>query len=138
MSISASLEEYLNTIYKLDNNNQGARVTDIAEELNVKKSSTNKALNLLKEEKLVNYEKYKNVTLTQTGIIRAKHINKRNKLFERFLIEMLGVEDILASTEAERLSHFISCHTTAKLEKFIEEIFTHNCDRTCISKMKGR
>lgn len=63
MNMTASQEEYLKTIYIL-NKGDGVRVTDIANILNVQKSSTNKALNNLKKEGLINYEKYQNITLT--------------------------------------------------------------------------
>lgn len=63
--MTASQEEYLNMIYILNKKSEGGvRVTDIAKFLNVQKSSTNKALNNLKNEGLINYERYKNVTLT--------------------------------------------------------------------------
>lgn len=134
MLLSSSLEQYLNTIYKLDKENVGVRVTDISDSLEVKKSSTNKALNILKEEGLINYEKYKNITLTEQGIAMAKHINKRNNLFKKFLVEILDVNENLATTEAESLAHCISCHTTAKLERYIEEIFYMCQNKECLMK----
>ena len=48
--MTASLEEYLKTIYVLYNKNGVARVTDIALEMNCSKSSVNRALKVLKEE----------------------------------------------------------------------------------------
>lgn len=136
MLLSSSLEQYLNTIYKLDKENAGVRVTDISESLEVKKSSTNKALNILKDEGLINYEKYKNITLTEQGIAMAKHINKRNTLFKKFLVEILDVNENLATTEAESLAHCISCHTTAKLERYIEEIFYMCQNEECLMKKR--
>lgn len=121
MKISASLEDYLNAIYTLNPENSGVRLTDVSEYLDVKKSSTNSALNILKEQGLVNYEKYKNVTLTDIGIVQAKHIKKRLELFRKFLVDIIGTDEKLASVEADKLAHCISCHTTAKFEKFIEK-----------------
>lgn len=122
MNISASLEDYLYAIYKLQDKEFGTRVTDISNLLNVKKSSTNSALNILKNEKLINYEKYKNVTLTAQGLARAKHIRKKKETFRKFLLEVIKTDKLLADIEADKLAHCISCHTTAKLEKFIESI----------------
>ncbi len=138
MLLSASLEQYLNTIYRLDKENIGVRVTDISEDLQVKKSSTNKALNILKQEGLINYEKYKNITLTKQGIAMAKHVNKRNTLFKKFLVEILDVNENLATSEAEELAHCISCHTTAKLERYIEEIFCMCKNEECLIKQRRR
>ena len=57
-----SLEEYLYSIYALSKEGEGARVTDIANKMEVTKASTNNALNQLKEQGLINYEKYKNIS----------------------------------------------------------------------------
>ena len=116
-----SLEEYLYTIYVLSENNDGARVTDIANKMEVTKASTNNALNQLKEQGLINYEKYKNITLTKEGLARAKYIERRHELFRKFLKDIIKTDPHLVEQETERLAHCISCHTAAKLEKFIEE-----------------
>lgn len=116
-----SLEEYLYAIYSLSNNNKGARVTDIANKMEVTKASTNNALNQLKEQGLINYEKYKNINLTKEGIVRAKYIERRHNLFRKFLQDIIKTDPNLVDEETEKLAHCISCHTAAKLEKFIEE-----------------
>jgi len=69
--LTASLDDYLYAIYKLSSK-EGTRVTDISNFLNVKKSSTNSALNILKEQELVNYEKYKTITLTKARRSKSK------------------------------------------------------------------
>lgn len=122
MNLSASLEEYLSAIYTLSKKNAAVRVTDIAMLLGVQKSSTNTALKHLKEQGLINYEKYKAITLTQMGIARADYLSKRHSLFKQFLTDIIQTEEELAEVEAEKLSHCVSCHTTAKLEKYIEDV----------------
>lgn len=116
-----SLEEYLYAVYVLSKNGDGARVTDIANNMEVTKASTSKALNLLKEQGLLNYEKYKNVTITKSGIARAKYIERRHELFRIFLKDIIKTDEKLVEVETEKLAHCISCHTAAKLEKFIED-----------------
>lgn len=116
-----SLEEYLYTIYVLSKKNEIVRVTDIANNMEVTKASTNNALNLLKNQELINYEKYKNITITKTGLARAKYIERRHKLFRIFLKDIIKTDEKLVEIETEKLAHCISCHTAAKLEKFIEE-----------------
>lgn len=116
-----SLEEYLYTIYTLSKNGEGARVTDIANNMEVTKASTNNALNILKEQGLINYEKYKNITITKSGIARAKYIERRHELFKIFLRDIIKTDERLVDIEKEKLAHCISCHTAAKLEKFIED-----------------
>ena len=53
--ISKSQEEYLKTMYLLYKKNNNIRVTDIANSMNCSKASVNKAINILKQEKLVIY-----------------------------------------------------------------------------------
>lgn len=116
-----SLEEYLYTIYVLLKNNNVARVTDIANNMEVTKASTNNALNILKDQGLINYEKYKNITITKSGLARAKYIERRHDLFRKFLRDIINTDENLVEVETEKLAHCISCHTAAKLEKFIEK-----------------
>lgn len=128
MRLTAALEDYLNAIYKLviKDEKKEARVTDISNMLGVKKSSTNSALNSLKEQGLINYEKYKNITLTKIGLVQAKNINKRHELFRIFLVDIVKTTEEFADKETEQLAHGISCYTAAKLESFIEEYIKEN------------
>ena len=122
MKLTISREEYLNAIYTLTLQKPTVRITDIANYLKVQKPSVNTAINNLKIEGLVNYEKYKEVTLTKKGFFCAKHIYKRHEIFKKFLTEILKVEESLVEKEANQLAHCVSCHTTAKLETFICEL----------------
>ena len=65
--MTASLEEYIKTIYILINKMSVARVTDIASELGCTKPSVNRALKVLKEEGYIEYEAYKDIKLTKKG-----------------------------------------------------------------------
>ncbi len=121
-----SLEEYLYTIYILLKNKGIARVTDIANQMEVTKASTNNALNILKSKDLINYEKYKDITITNNGLVRAKYIERRHELFRNFLRNIIKTDEHLVEVETEKLAHCISCHTAAKLEKFIENYMKEN------------
>lgn len=116
-----SLEEYLYAIYVLSRGKDAVRLTDIANKMEVTKASTNNALNLLKEQGLINYEKYKNITLTISGKTRAKYIERRHELFRIFLKDIIKTDNHVVEEETEKLAHCISCHTAAKLEMFIEQ-----------------
>lgn len=116
-----SLEEYLYTIYVLLKKSGIARVTDIANKMEVTKASTNNALNILKNQGLINYERYKEITITTNGLARAKYIERRHELFRKFLKDIIKTDEKLVEEETEKLAHCISCHTAAKLESFIEK-----------------
>ena len=57
--MTASQEDYLKSIYILILHKNEARVTDIADYLQVSKASVNRALKSLKELGLVDYETYR-------------------------------------------------------------------------------
>ena len=65
MKLTNSQEEYLKTIYILEKNKQKVRVTDIADKLKITKPSVNKAINLLKDNGVINYQAYGEITLTK-------------------------------------------------------------------------
>ena len=51
-------------MYVLKMQNEIIRVTDVANKMGVSKASVNNAVKVLMEEKLVNYESYKDIELT--------------------------------------------------------------------------
>lgn len=120
--MSASLEEYLKTIYILIKRKGEARVTDIAEELGYKKPSVNSALKKLKEEGYIDYEPYKDVKLTKIGENEANEIVKKHDTLKAFLIKVLNVEEETAEKEAKMMKHAMSEDSIKKLEKYIQGI----------------
>ena len=122
MKLTNSQEEYLKTIYILENSNQKARVTDIAKKLQITKPSVNKAINVLKEMKLVESEPYKDITLTKQGKEKAQEILKRYDTLKIFLIEVLEIDCEKAQEEAQNMKRAMSKETEQKLEVYINKI----------------
>lgn len=128
--MSASLEEYLKTIYILIQNCNNARVTDIANYLSYTKASVNRALKILKQEELVKYENYGDIELTEKGTIIAKNILKRHNTLKAFLTNVLDVDSHIAEMEAKTMKHAVSEDTINKLELYIQTIIDVD-DLTC-------
>ena len=120
--ISKSLEEYLKTMYVLKKQNENIRVTDIANKMNCTKPSVNKAINNLKEEKLINYETYGTIELTEQGENLAKKILETYDIIYVFLKEVLNLDAEIAQTEAEKIKSSISDETINKLAKYVHEV----------------
>ena len=146
--ISKSLEEYLKTMYVLNKQNGNIRVTDIANKMNCTKPSVNKALNNLKEEKLINYETYGAIELTEEGEDLAKKILEAYDIVYVFLKEVLNLEDEQAKTEAEKIKSTIEDETINKLAKYVHEVLglsNLNCNydinkeqcRSCVKRKNG-
>lgn len=120
--MSATLEEYLKTIYILISKTSFARVTDIANELSCSKPSVNRAVKILKEEGLVKYESYGDILLTNSGIKKAKAIVKRHEILKAFLVQVLDVKEEIADKEANTMKYAISEDTINKFEEYIKTI----------------
>ena len=122
MKLTNSQEEYLKTIYILEKNNNKVRVTDIAQKLNITKPSVNKAINILKDLKLIEYETYKNINLTKKGETLAKEIIKKQDILEIFLIGILGIKRDIAIKEAKDIKNIMSSNSIKKLDTYINKI----------------
>ena len=122
MKLTNSQEEYLKTIYLLEKNNKKVRVTDIATRLEITKPSVNKAINVLKDMKLINYKAYGNITLTREGEGYAIEVIKKQDILKMFLIEILDIDEKQAQEEAKAMKYAISQETAKKLNKYITQI----------------
>jgi len=127
MELTKSAQEYLKTIYVIESTKNQVRVTDIAKKLGYTKPSVNRALNVLKEEKLVSYEAYGDIRLTKKGKDVAKSIIKRYDILKVFLTEVLNVDERIAENEATDMKNSVSEETVAKLERYINQILNLDC-----------
>ena len=120
--ISKSLEEYLKTMYVLQKQTGNIRVTDIAEKMECTKPSVNKAINNLKENKLINYESYGTIELTEDGENLAKKILEAYDIIYVFLKEVLNLDEQEAKDEAEKIKLNMSDDTINKLAKYVHNV----------------
>ena len=82
VSLSESLEDYLEAIFHIESKKQAARAKDIAQRLNVKNSSVTGALHSLSEKGLINYAPYDLITLTPKGKTVANGVVRRHEALE--------------------------------------------------------
>lgn len=118
--MTASLEEYIKTIYILINKMSVARVTDIASQLGCTKPSVNRALKVLKEEGYIEYEAYKDIKLTKKGATEAAKIVRSQIAIESFLTDILKVDEEKAKKEANNMRHAVSEDTILKFENYVK------------------
>ena len=138
--ISKSLEEYLKTMYVLKKQNDKIRVTDIADKMNVSKASVNKAVNNLKNEKLLEYESYGTIILTDEGENLAKKILEAYDIYYLFFKDVLNLDEEHAKEEADNIKGTMSDDTINKLAKYVHKTLGLNnldCDYD-INKEKCR
>jgi len=124
LKLTKSIEDYLEVMYNLEKVKGTIRVTDIAEELNVKPPSVVEAVDKISRLKLVSREKYGEIKLNKKGIKIAKGIVYKHTLLKDFL-DILGVDTEVAEREACAMEHILSDSTINKLKEFME--FIENC-----------
>lgn len=124
-AISQKLEDYLEAILHLAEENQVARVRDIAHLMGVRMPTVTGALKHLAEHGLVNYEPYQYVTLTPKGAEIARGTTRRHEVVKRFITEVLGLPDETADRDACGMEHALSDETLGRLIQFLE--FIESC-----------
>lgn len=118
--ISASLEDYLESIYKIIEEKQGVKAIDISRRLGVGRSSVTEALKNLAEKKLVNYGRYDVISLTPSGEKIAQKVILKHKVLYDFLTQILDVSTADAQKTACKVEHVISEDILSRLIAFIE------------------
>ncbi|MBE0537315.1 MAG: metal-dependent transcriptional regulator [Phycisphaerae bacterium] len=126
--LSASLEDYLEAILNLTAGEEVARSKDIAETLNVAKSSVTGALRLLARRDLVNYKPYGYVTLTPAGLAAARKVARKHDTIKSFLVHILGVEDALAHDAACKAEHALGSQIVGRLGEF-SQFLSHGIEK---------
>jgi DtxR family transcriptional regulator, Mn-dependent transcriptional regulator len=122
LQVTSSLQDYLETILSLIRENKTARVTDIAQRLDIAKPSVIKALSLLKEKGLITQDRYGPVELTAQGERYALRIRHRHQVIYGFLTQVLGVSTEAAEKDACLMEHDLSKETFEKLLKYLDTL----------------
>jgi|TARA_B100000700_G_scaffold236696_1_gene262614 Mn-dependent DtxR family transcriptional regulator len=121
---SQSAEDYLERIHELIESKGTAHVADIAQSLGVGKPSVTSMVQKLADEGYLNYEKYRSLTLTDSGRSIAKRIRDRHKVLAEFFT-LLDLDDKTQARDIEGIEHHLSSET---LDTFadLSEFFRQN------------
>jgi Mn-dependent DtxR family transcriptional regulator len=113
------MEDYLEKIYKLIDEKGYARVSDIAEGLEVHPSSVTKMIQKLDKDSYLVYEKYRGLILTSKGKKMGKRLVDRHQLLEEFLT-VLGVNEENIYKDVEGIEHHLSWDSITCIETLLE------------------
>ena len=116
-----TIEEYVETIFVLQNRNGNAKTGRISSHIGIKPSSVTEMLQKLQEEEYIQYEPYKGARLTETGKTLAHELLSKHKIIADFL-EIIGVQRELAEADACQIEHHVTAKTMQRLGKFVEFI----------------
>lgn len=124
--ISKSSEEYLKTIYVLIKQNGSVRVTDIANKMNCSKPSVTKQLNILSKNKLINYESYGDITLTEEGERVSKKILEEDDIIYILLNDIIGVNEEVSNSDASKIKSVIDSRTLEAITSYVNKMLGIN------------
>jgi Mn-dependent DtxR family transcriptional regulator len=114
-----SMEDYLERIYRLIDEKGYARVSDIAEGLEVHPSSVTKMIQKLDKDNYLIYEKYRGLILTNKGKKTGKRLVDRHLLLESFL-NIIGVQEQNIYQDVEGIEHHLSWDSITCIETLVE------------------
>lgn len=123
--LTARNEDYLKTIYKLQEENKVVRVKNLATSLGVRSPTVVGSIAPLKEAGLVKQEHYGYISLTEGGRDVAGSLVERELLLKTFFSKILGLEEEEAKVNACNIEHYI---TPLCRERFVDFIrFLEKC-----------
>jgi DtxR family Mn-dependent transcriptional regulator len=114
-SLSPTVEDYLMTIYSLEQKEQEVTGTRVAERLHVSRPTVVGMVRRLERDSLLHMDVHKHLHLTGKGQETAAGVVRRHFLAERMLTELLGIPWYQVHEEAHRLEHAISPEVEKRL-----------------------
>lgn len=114
-------ENYVKAIYTVQYRNESGEVSvnEIAERLNTRPATVTDMFRKLSDKELINYEKYKKITLTDSGEKIALSILRKHRLWETFLCDVLRFSWDEVHEVAEQLEHIRSQKLIDRLDEFL-------------------
>jgi DtxR family Mn-dependent transcriptional regulator len=117
---SQTEENYLKSLYSLTLDKEEVNASELSSLLHVSLPTVNSMIKNLERQGLVNYEKYKPVSLTEKGKKEAALILRKHRLTEMYLVNKMGfgweeVHDI-----AEQLEHITSTKLFDRMDELLE------------------
>ncbi len=120
LKIYESAENYLETIYILQNRNGSVRSIDIASELGYSKPSVSVAMKNLRANDFIEVSADGNITLLQKGLEVAERMYERHTILSDFLVS-IGVDEKIAAEDACRVEHVLSHDSFNAIKKYMEK-----------------
>jgi len=120
-SLSENWEDYLERIHELIETKGYARVADIAQQLNIASASVTSMIQKMAKAGLLNYERYRGMTLTPTGEAAALGIRHRHRVLTSFLSH-LGVPADVVARDVDGLEHHLSSVSVEKIETLLQKL----------------
>lgn len=122
------MEEYLETIYRLEEEGRVARTGEVAKHLGVAPPSVTDMLQKLEKAGYVVYEPYRGVNLTESGRAIGRSQLEKHRVMQAFLQEVCGMDKQAAHDAACDMEHFIPRALNDWMEGYLETRLGHPFD----------
>lgn len=132
-----SMEDYIEQIYILMEQKGYARVSDIAENLQVHPSSVTKMVQKLDKDEYLKYEKYRGLILTDKGESVGKRLVYRHELLEDFL-RIIGVEEENIYQDVEGIEHHMSWNSIERIGNLVQYFQEDNERKEALIKIQQK
>lgn len=119
MKLHISGENYLKTIYFLQQKHGAVYSVDIARALNISKPSVCNAVHILQERGYLEIGEGHQLKLTESGVEIGEQISERYHFFLN-LFTKIGVDKTIAAEDACHMEHALSKESFDALRNFIE------------------
>jgi DtxR family Mn-dependent transcriptional regulator len=119
MKYSPSKENHLKAIFHLQQQQGVVTTNALAAALQTRPASVTDMLKKLKEQKLLNYERYKGFKLNTEGKKAAIQVIRKHRLWEYFLVKKLQFGWDEVHEIAEEMEHISSKKLVEKLDAFL-------------------
>ncbi|MBK9735483.1 MAG: metal-dependent transcriptional regulator [Saprospiraceae bacterium] len=121
MTLSSTEENYLKAIFKIaEKEKKSVSTNSLARQLGTTPASVTDMIKRLAGKDMINYEKYKGVTLSGQGNKFAINIIRKHRLWELFLVNKLRFAWHQVHDIAEELEHVISEELISRLDAFMD------------------
>lgn len=128
--ISAVMQDYLESIHRLQMQKRVVRVRDIAKDLGVKAPTVSEMLRLLTERGLVEHERYEDVRLSTEGARIAQQVHNRHRIICGFLTDVLCLDTETADRDACAIEHSLSPLTMDRVVAFMGYVYSNAEERS--------
>ena len=112
-------ENYLKALFNLSNPKGEVSVNELSKRLEIKMPTVNSMMKKLAEKKLVHYESYKPLRLTEKGKKEAGLIIRKHRLTEMFLVQKMDFGWEQVHEIAEQIEHLHSPHFFEKMDAML-------------------
>ncbi len=101
-------ENYLKALLNLSGEQGEVNISQLSTVLNVSKPTANSMAKNLQKQGLVNYEKYRPLSLTKKGKVEAALVVRKHRLTEMYLVDKMGFGWEEVHAIAEQVEHISS------------------------------